>query len=108
MGESISKSALKVYHDTLVANGVTTYSEADMHADFDNGMWIGPVWMCAVASMIANLEDQAENGEDEDTRARATTFMESLMALAVRAATRSHKMIELRGGYDKTPFPAPE
>jgi hypothetical protein len=30
-----------------------------------------------------------------------------LMALSIQIATRSHKMIELRGGYDKTPFLAP-
>jgi hypothetical protein len=99
--------ALKTYHETLLAHGVTTYSYADMEADFDLAVWIIPNWMCAASGIVGGIKAGIDAAETDEERTKGETMLTNIMKLIVTFSSRAEALMNLRNAFENPPFDAP-
>ena len=58
------------YHETLLAEGVTTYSSEEMHADFDRAIWHAVCFPCFAGKVIKTNQDQLDLAEPGSVKHR--------------------------------------
>lgn len=104
------KVGLQAYHDQLLASGVTTYSFAEMDADFDRATWHCCCIPCFAGKMLKGVRDtavaQGEAGE-VDAQKESLTMAENMATLFANMAERTKALVELRGAYERAPFDVP-
>jgi len=96
---------LKKYHDTLVAEGVSTYTWEQCNADFNDAVW-HPVCMSCFGGKIANdMDDTMETSEPGSTAyEEAKTMKHNIITMFNQIATRAKTLVELRDAYATRPF----
>jgi hypothetical protein len=94
-----------VYHDTLVANGVSTYTWEQCNADFNDAIWTSACCATFGGKMVATFKAQAEAAAPgSPEQAESTMMAENMGNLFVQVASRCHKLAEVRDAYASAPF----
>lgn len=58
------------YHETLLAEGVSTYSSEEMYADFDRAIWHAVCFPCFAGKVIKTNQDQLDLAEPGSVKHR--------------------------------------
>ena len=100
---------LKVYHDTLLAHGVSGYSFESLNRDFDNAIWHALTLGTFSAKMVPDIEAAgmaAPEGSPE--REEALTMVKNLTALFKMMSDRAHNLTKIRpGAFTPSHFQTP-
>ena len=86
-----------MYHDTIVANGITSYSLEALNRDFDNAIWATASALGFGGNILNNTKkqrDAAEEGSEE--RKQAEAIIEALSTNVKMLGERIMKALELR------------
>lgn len=99
---------LRLYHETLVECGVTTYSVEQMNKDFDNAVWHTSM-MCAMGGKIVpDIEAGAmAHPEGSEARAEGMTMTKNLNDTFTLFGKRAANLAELREAWDPEGFTVP-
>jgi hypothetical protein len=99
---------LKVYHETLVECGVTTYSVEQMNQDFDNAVWHTSMLCAMGGKIVPDIEAGAmAHPEGSDARAEGLTMVKNLNDTFTLFGKRAAHMAELRGAWSPDGFTVP-
>lgn len=99
---------LRTYHETLLAEGVTTYSFDELNRDFDRATWHATTIPCFGGKMLKGVRETAAaatSGSPAETEALA--MQDNLTKLFTSMAARTKSLVELRNAYSCAPFVVP-
>jgi hypothetical protein len=100
--------ALKLYHETLVECGVTTYSVEQMNQDFDNAVWHAAMLPAMGGKIVPDIEAGAmAEPEGSKERTDGLTMVKNLNDLFLQMASRAANMAELRNAWSPQGFTVP-
>ena len=99
---------LRAYHSTLTSLGVATYSEAEMHADFNRACWHACSFPCFGGKMVKETQAKADAAAPGSAaQQEALQMVQNLVALFNDMARRTKKLVDLRDAYSGVPFHVP-
>ena len=96
---------MKIYHDTLVANGVSNYSWEEFNKDFDNAIWHALSLATFGGKMVSDVRAGAmSHPEGSEERAEGLRMVDNMVALFKMVSDRAHFLAEWRQAYTPTHF----
>eukprot|EP01043_Picozoa_sp_COSAG02_P046070 COSAG02_NODE_4277_length_5558_cov_8.385968_5_plen_275_part_00 len=99
---------LRTYHETLLAEGVATYSFDELNRDFNQATWHACTIPCFGGKMLKGVrETAAAAAPGSAAHTEALAMQDNLTKLFNNMGARTKALVELRNAYSSAPFAVP-